>query len=69
MAFDIINAHFRDLGTILDGSRRGMKLLNKGDITLSPLITHTYSLAEINKAFATAIEKPQGFVKAVIVFE
>jgi threonine dehydrogenase-like Zn-dependent dehydrogenase len=69
MAFDIINAHFRDLGKILDGSRRGMKLLNKGEITLKPLITHTYPLEEINTAFATAIEKPDGFVKAVIVFE
>lgn len=69
MAFDIINAHFRDLGTILDGSRRGMKLLNKGEITLNPLITHIYSLEEINTAFATAIEKPPGFIKAVINFE
>jgi threonine dehydrogenase-like Zn-dependent dehydrogenase len=69
MAFDIINAHFRDLRKILDGSRRGMKLLNKGDITLRPLITHTYPLEDINTAFATAIEKPEGFIKAVIVFE
>jgi threonine dehydrogenase-like Zn-dependent dehydrogenase len=69
MAFDIINAHFRDLEKILDGSRRGMKLLNKGDITLKPLITHRYSLMDINTAFATAIEKPKDFVKAVIVFD
>jgi threonine dehydrogenase-like Zn-dependent dehydrogenase len=69
MAFDIINAHFRDLETILDGSRRGMKLLNKGEITLNPLITHTYRLEEINTAFKTAVEKPEGFIKAVIEFE
>jgi len=69
MAFDIINAHFRDIHQILDGSSRGMKLLNKGAITLGPLITHTFYLEEINEAFATAIEKPKGFIKAVIVFE
>jgi len=69
MAFDIINAHFRDIHQILDGSSRGMKLLNKGQITLNPLITHTYQLEEINTAFATAIEKPEGFIKAVIVFD
>jgi threonine dehydrogenase-like Zn-dependent dehydrogenase len=69
MAFDIINAHFRDIEKILDGASRGMKSLNKEQITLNPLITHTYPLEEINTAFATAIEKPKGFIKAVIVFD
>jgi threonine dehydrogenase-like Zn-dependent dehydrogenase len=69
MAFDIINAHFRDKNTILDGTRLGMKLLNTGKIKMRPLITHSYKLDEINEAFRTAKEKPQGFVKAVIAME
>jgi threonine dehydrogenase-like Zn-dependent dehydrogenase len=69
MAFDIINAHFRDLDTILNGTKVGMDMLNKGQINMSPLITHTFPLKEINQAFASAKEKAESFVKAVIVFD
>jgi threonine dehydrogenase-like Zn-dependent dehydrogenase len=69
MAFDIINAHFRDLGAILNGTRAGMEMLNSNKISLAPLITHTFSLEDINQAFAAAKDKPAGFVKAVIVFD
>jgi L-iditol 2-dehydrogenase len=69
MAFDIINAHFRDLQQILHGTEKGMQLLNNGQLKMESLITHTYRLPEINQAFATAKQKPEGFVKAVIVFD
>lgn len=69
MAFDIINAHFRDLNTILKGARVGMELLNEGKIDMSPLITHRYKLDEIEAAFQAAREKPLGFVKSVIVMD
>lgn len=68
MAFEIINAHFRDLQTILSGSRLGMQLLNEKKINMKPLITHRFSLDEIEKAFQIAKDKPEGFVKSVIVF-
>jgi threonine dehydrogenase-like Zn-dependent dehydrogenase len=69
MAFDIINAHFRNLDTILLGSRIGMKLMNENKINMKPLITHKYKLTEIEEAFKVAKDKPKGFVKSVIVFE
>lgn len=68
MAFDIINAHFRDLKVILNGAKVGMELLNQGKINMAPLITHRYKLEEIEKAFTAAKTKPKGFVKSVIVF-
>jgi len=67
MAFDIINAHFRDMNTILKGARIGMDLLNAGKIKMDKLITHTYRLDQIEEAFKAAKEKPKGFVKSVIV--
>jgi len=67
MAFDIINAHFRDIKTILKGSRIGMELLNSGKIKMDKLITHRFKLDEIEAAFTAAKDKPKGFVKAVIV--
>lgn len=67
MAFDIINAHFRDMNTILKGTRIGMDLLNSGKVKMEKLITHKYKLEEIEQAFTAAKEKPKGFVKSVIV--
>lgn len=67
MAFDIINAHFRDVNTILKGTKIGMDLLNNGKIRMTPLITHKFDLGEIEAAFTAAKNKPEGFVKSVIV--
>jgi 2-desacetyl-2-hydroxyethyl bacteriochlorophyllide A dehydrogenase len=69
MAFQIINAHFRDINTILRGMRIGMRLLTSGRFTMAGLVTHRFQLSEINQAFLTAHEKPQGFIKSTIVME
>ncbi|MFO7448316.1 MAG: zinc-binding dehydrogenase [Ignavibacteriaceae bacterium] len=68
MAFDIINAHFRNIDTILNGSRIGMDMLNAKKINMEPLITHLFNLEQIEEAFTVARDKPKGFVKSVIVF-
>jgi L-iditol 2-dehydrogenase len=65
-AFRIANAHFRDEATILGGMRAGMRLLTSGRISLEGLVTHRFSLAAIDEAFGTAIDKPDGFVKATV---
>jgi L-iditol 2-dehydrogenase len=69
MAYDIINAHFRDLNTILKGSKIGMQLLNQKKIDMNLLITHTLNLSDIEEAFNLAKTKPEGFVKSVIVMQ
>jgi len=69
MAFDIINAHFRDMKTILNGMKRGMDLFNAGKIKMDKLITHKFRLDKIEDAFTSAKNKPIGFVKSVIVFD
>ncbi len=68
MAFDIINAHFRNLQTILNGARVGMQLLNARQLNMAPLITHTFPLERIEEAFTAAKVKPKGFIKSVMVF-
>ena len=42
MAFDIVNAHFRDVATIMRGMTIGMRLLESGAISLEPLVTHRF---------------------------
>jgi 2-desacetyl-2-hydroxyethyl bacteriochlorophyllide A dehydrogenase len=67
MAFNIINAHFRNIHTILHGSGLGIELLNEGKINMKKLVTHTFPFERIEEAFSLAEKKPKGFVKSVIV--
>jgi 2-desacetyl-2-hydroxyethyl bacteriochlorophyllide A dehydrogenase len=69
MAFQILNAHFREESTILRGMRIGMRLLTSGRLSLQDLVTHRFGLSEIGQAFLAAHEKPEGFVKSTIVME
>jgi 2-desacetyl-2-hydroxyethyl bacteriochlorophyllide A dehydrogenase len=69
MAFQIINAHFREISTIMRGMRIGMRLLTSGRLSLDELVTHRFRLSEIGQAFQTAHEKPQGFVKSTVLME
>ncbi|HEY0237627.1 MAG TPA: zinc-binding dehydrogenase [Friedmanniella sp.] len=66
MAYDLRNAHFRDPATIMRGMDVAGRLLAAGRLDLEPLVTHRFPLGRIDEAFATAVAKPQGFVKAVV---
>jgi threonine dehydrogenase-like Zn-dependent dehydrogenase len=66
LAFRIANGHVRDTHTILAAMTTGTRLLLSGQLKLAPLITHRFSLEQINEAFETAVTKPSGFVKATI---
>jgi 2-desacetyl-2-hydroxyethyl bacteriochlorophyllide A dehydrogenase len=69
MAFRIVNAHFREVSTIMRGMTIAARLLESGQVSLDPLVTHRFALTDIGDAFTTARDKPPGFVKAVVVFE
>jgi threonine dehydrogenase-like Zn-dependent dehydrogenase len=66
---DVINAHERDPAIYRRGMEEGVRLLAAGGLDLEPLITHTFPLAEINRAFATSEERPEGFLKSVVLPE
>jgi L-iditol 2-dehydrogenase len=66
MAYDVRNAHFRDMPTILRGMDVGMRLLRSGRIDLAAHVTHRFELADLADAFEIALAKPEGFVKAVV---
>ena len=65
-AFKIVNAHFREVATIMRGMRTGMRLLNAGRISLDDLVTHRFELDAVQDAFSVAQEKPEGFVKSTV---
>lgn len=66
MAYTLVNAHFREIDTIMAGMRAGMRLVNAGRLDVAGLVTDRYPLARISEAFERAVSKPEGFVKAVI---
>jgi threonine dehydrogenase-like Zn-dependent dehydrogenase len=66
MAFDLVNAHFRDTDRIMAGMRAGMRLVNAGRLDASSLVSGSYPLEQIAMAFETAAARPEGFVKAVV---
>jgi threonine dehydrogenase-like Zn-dependent dehydrogenase len=66
MAFQVLNAHFREVATIMRGMRIGMRLLTSGQLKLDGLISHRFGLPEINQAFEIAHTKPEGFVKSTV---
>ncbi|MGI6149360.1 MAG: zinc-binding dehydrogenase [Firmicutes bacterium] len=63
---DVINAHERDPRIYVEGIRVGMKLLEAGSLDMEPLVTHKFSLEQINEAFAVAYARGEDYVKAVI---
>jgi L-iditol 2-dehydrogenase len=69
MAFEIVNAHFRDVPEIMRGMRAGMRLLTSGRLRLDDLVSHRFALEDVNAAFATAVERPAGFVKATVAMD
>jgi len=63
---DVVNAHERDPEVYRRGMEEGVALVAAGELDLAPLLTHRFPLADINRAFATAAARPEGFLKAVV---
>jgi len=63
---DVINAHERDPEVYRRGMEEGVALVAAGELDLAPLLTHRFPLADINRAFATAAARPEGFLKALV---
>ena len=64
---DVINAHERDPAVYRSGMEEGVRLLAAGELDLEPLITHTFPLEDINHAFRMTEERPEGFLKSVVL--
>jgi threonine dehydrogenase-like Zn-dependent dehydrogenase len=64
-----VNAHFREVATIMRGMRTGMRLLTSGRLEIGDLVTHRFGLDEVGDAFQIAVDKPVGFLKSTVVIE
>ena len=63
---DVINAHEREPLVYVEAIRKAIRAVCEGRLDPWPLITHHFPLSRINEACATMVQRPEGFVKAVI---
>lgn len=66
-AITVINAHERRSDYLVSCMEAGLNLISAGKLDLASLITHTYTLNEVDKAFADLEEKPKGYIKGVVL--
>jgi threonine dehydrogenase-like Zn-dependent dehydrogenase len=64
---DVINAHERDPEVYLEGMRRAIAAVTSGSMTPGPLYTHRFPLGELGEALNLSAERPDGFMKALII--
>ncbi len=63
---DVVNAHERDPAVYVRGVREAAAAVATGRLDPSALYTHEFALGDIGSAFATAVERPHGFLKALV---
>jgi threonine dehydrogenase-like Zn-dependent dehydrogenase len=64
---DVINAHERDPTVQLQGLRDAVNAVASGRLDPAPLYTHTYPLERLAEALDATRDKPDGFVKALVI--
>jgi threonine dehydrogenase-like Zn-dependent dehydrogenase len=64
---DVVNAHERDPEVYVEGIREAVAAVGEGRLDPAPLYTHRFGLGELDAALETSLERPEGFVKALVV--
>ncbi|HET6568663.1 MAG TPA: zinc-binding dehydrogenase [Rhodothermales bacterium] len=64
---DVINAHEREQAVYLRGIRDAAEAVVAGRIDPAPLFTNTFTLEELPDALRMAQERPEGFMKALVM--
>jgi threonine dehydrogenase-like Zn-dependent dehydrogenase len=66
---DVVNAHERAMSRYVDGMKKAIVAVTQGRLDPFPLFTHKLSLGSLNEGFKLMRERPDGFVKALLVNE
>jgi threonine dehydrogenase-like Zn-dependent dehydrogenase len=64
---DVVNAHERDPAIYVEGIREAAAAVAAGRLDPSPLYTHRFGLDQVDAALDTALERPDGFIKALVL--
>jgi threonine dehydrogenase-like Zn-dependent dehydrogenase len=66
---DIINAHERELGAYTAGIRAAVDTITSGVLDPSSFVTHRFPLEALGAALEATRERPEGFHKAVLIYD
>lgn len=64
---DVVNAHERDPEIYAEGVREAAEAVVSGRLDPAPLYTHLYPLERLGEALDATRDRPDGFLKALIV--
>ncbi len=64
---DVINAHERDPKVYVEGIRDAVAAVASGRLDPSPLYTHAYPLDRLDEALDATRDRPDGFLKALVL--
>ena len=64
---DVINAHERDPAVYIEGIRGAVEAVSSGLLNPARLYTHTFRLDQLGQAFQMMEERPDGFLKALVL--
>ncbi|HLV65283.1 MAG TPA: zinc-binding dehydrogenase [Polyangiaceae bacterium] len=64
---DVVNAHERDVAVYVRGVEAALDAIASARLDPRPLYTHRYSLEELGAALEATAERPDGFVKALVM--
>jgi threonine dehydrogenase-like Zn-dependent dehydrogenase len=65
---DVINAHERDPRIYIQGIRDAIDAVVEGRLDPAPLYTHRYPLEELDTALDATRDRPDGFLKALVLY-
>jgi threonine dehydrogenase-like Zn-dependent dehydrogenase len=66
---DVINAHERDPAVYVQGIRDAVGAVTSGRLDPTPLYTHRYPLEDLDEALNATRDRPEGFVKALLMYD
>lgn len=64
---DVINAHERNPATAVRGIQAAVGIVEQQVLDPAALCTHVYGLEELDVALAATAQRPDGFLKAVVI--
>jgi len=64
---DVINAHERETQVYMHGISGAIEAVQEGKLNVSPLVTHHFPLEQLSEALRLTAERPDGFMKAVVL--